>query len=196
MTFVIKGKGHEAMKREVGRLLKENDPEEIMAEITKRKRIGKIIVYHKKGDADIKEPNIVYVDFGPKPHGAFDIWATICHEVVHLMLRRDPPWYANEQTQKILKHHKKYVPVNFHYSFQYLIEQSLAFMIQVTCIYEVGQCRLEYKVWKTMFENSGVSLFTKTAWKDWLRYLKSKDDYDSIDDWIAETLEKHWRISK
>lgn len=196
MAFVIKGKGHEAMKREVRRLLKENDPMEIIADLTKRKKIDRIIVQHKTGDATFKEPNLIFVDFGPKPHGAFDVWASVSHEVVHLMLRRDPPWYADKRTQRILKRHKRYVPVNFHYSFQYLIEQSLAFMIQVTCIYGVGHCRLEYKVWKTMFENGGVSPFTKTAWKGWLHYLKSKDDYDSIDDWIAKTLERHWRISR
>lgn len=175
-------------RAEISSFFQKFNPIEMIEKITGRQfTIDKIIVMHKDilPAAGFKEPDIIEVDF----NGSIQyIFTSVCHELTHLILRSEPPWYESEEIKQILNKNKDFRSKKFNYSFSYYIEQTIACLVQAACESRAGFRKLDYSVWKDTFSACSIEDSAKKMWDGWLDYLRNKEKYDKIDEWILVEL--------
>ncbi len=191
MKYIIKvPEKYETRKKEVLEFFGKNPPEKILEKFTGRVFQGDIVIEHKElgYGADFQNDE-VQTDFERE---AFYIFLCTVHELAHILLKQDTPWFEYGDAGKIISEYKNYQYEQYKYDFQYAIEQTIVFMIQSACENEAGLRPVKYDRWQETFESNGVKALSLVIWPEFLNYLENIKKYKMIDEWILEVLKKYF----
>ena len=175
-------------------MLEKYDPEKMLKEITKKHldiNSYKIVHNESLGDkAEWIENKGAEVNFNK---GAKYVWLCVAHEMAHQFLQEKPTWQNLDEAADIIKRNNSYKSEKYNYTFQYAVEQAMACLLQAACEDKGPDTRpIQWERWKDTFEAMVVKDFAEKFWEPFIGYLKDNSNYQNIDYFILETLQKNY----
>ena len=193
LEYIIEFPNH-PISVELLSMLEKYDPEKILKEITKKHldiNSYKIVHNESLGDkAEWIENKGVKVNFNK---GAKYVWLCVAHEMAHQFLQEKPTWQNLDEAADIIKRNNSYKSEKYNYTFQYAVEQAMACLLQAACEDKGPDTRpIQWERWKDTFEAMVVKDFAEKFWEPFIGYLKDNSNYQNIDYFILETLQKNY----
>lgn len=179
MKYILEPANHQAVS-EIKKLLKQHDPARILSGILGKQLKAEIyLIKHKDlgKSAEWISENGTAVDFN---QGSAYVWLSVCHEMAHQFLRQPPSWDSDQNVSDLLEKLKGFKSKDklyqkYGYDFHYVVEQTLAFLLQAAGENETSFCRkLDDKNWQDTFLPNGVIELAEVFWPLWIDWLKNK----------------------